>query len=520
MRATGIAERQAAEAPRPADAHGRGGPGARHAGRRAGRARPTSRSSRSRASTRYFDDYGAPRGQGVHQGIDIMADRGHAARRGRRRGDLEDEPRRDRPRRHLRLAPAAPTASSTTTRTWSRSRRDSTIGSRITVGQVRGRASATPATPAARRRTCTSRSGTRGPRSTRTRTSRRSIRPPAPPLAPGRDAAPGAPRPARRGAAGRRGGRGGAGRRGGRRGRRRPTRRPTSTSGSSGPATASSRRAAARASSPTRCRATPTASARSRRGSRRCASARRASTPSWPRCATACGSSPGAWRSSRRGWPTPRPSSPCARACSSGRLRDLYARGEPDPMLVLLESGSLSEAVAAADVLEVIVEPRPRPRRRRSRPTPPRCGARATRSPRCGPRSPSPRRGPRSPPSARAPPRPTWSASRRARQKRAAPAARRCWTACAATARRSRPRRGASRSAPPRWPTEIRKAQGLPPAPSGAVAVGAALGGRARVAGARRDHLRLRAALGPHARGHRHRGRQRHADRARRRPAR
>ena len=40
----------------------------------------------------------------------------------------------------------------------------------------------------------------------------------------------------------------------------------------------------------------------------------------------------------------------------SERLRDLYARGEPDPVLVLLESGSLSEAVAAADVLEVIAE--------------------------------------------------------------------------------------------------------------------------------------------------------------------
>lgn len=38
------------------------------------------------------------------------------------------------------------------------------------------------------------------------------------------------------------------------------------------------------------------------------------------------------------------------------RLRDLYALGEPDPILVLLESGSLSEAVAAADVLEVIAD--------------------------------------------------------------------------------------------------------------------------------------------------------------------
>jgi murein DD-endopeptidase MepM/ murein hydrolase activator NlpD len=38
------------------------------------------------------------------------------------------------------------------------------------------------------------------------------------------------------------------------------------------------------------------------------------------------------------------------------RLRALYARGEPDPILVLLESGSLSDAIAAADVLEVIAE--------------------------------------------------------------------------------------------------------------------------------------------------------------------
>jgi murein DD-endopeptidase MepM/ murein hydrolase activator NlpD len=38
------------------------------------------------------------------------------------------------------------------------------------------------------------------------------------------------------------------------------------------------------------------------------------------------------------------------------RLRALYARGDPDPILVLLESGSLSDAVAAADALEVIVE--------------------------------------------------------------------------------------------------------------------------------------------------------------------
>ena len=37
-----------------------------------------------------------------------------------------------------------------------------------------------------------------------------------------------------------------------------------------------------------------------------------------------------------------------------GRLRALYARDDPDPVLVLLESGSLSEAVATADVLEVI----------------------------------------------------------------------------------------------------------------------------------------------------------------------
>ena len=38
------------------------------------------------------------------------------------------------------------------------------------------------------------------------------------------------------------------------------------------------------------------------------------------------------------------------------RLRNLYARGEPDPVLVLLESGSLSEALATAEALEVIAE--------------------------------------------------------------------------------------------------------------------------------------------------------------------
>ncbi len=38
------------------------------------------------------------------------------------------------------------------------------------------------------------------------------------------------------------------------------------------------------------------------------------------------------------------------------RLRDIYARGEPDPILVLLESGSLSEALAASELLEVVAE--------------------------------------------------------------------------------------------------------------------------------------------------------------------
>lgn len=36
------------------------------------------------------------------------------------------------------------------------------------------------------------------------------------------------------------------------------------------------------------------------------------------------------------------------------RLRELYARGEPDPILVLVESGSLSAAIETADVLQVI----------------------------------------------------------------------------------------------------------------------------------------------------------------------
>jgi murein DD-endopeptidase MepM/ murein hydrolase activator NlpD len=36
------------------------------------------------------------------------------------------------------------------------------------------------------------------------------------------------------------------------------------------------------------------------------------------------------------------------------RLRELYARGEPDPILVLVTSGSLADAVAASDLLEGI----------------------------------------------------------------------------------------------------------------------------------------------------------------------
>lgn len=38
------------------------------------------------------------------------------------------------------------------------------------------------------------------------------------------------------------------------------------------------------------------------------------------------------------------------------RLRELYARGEPDPILVLVESGSLSAAIETADVLQMIVD--------------------------------------------------------------------------------------------------------------------------------------------------------------------
>jgi len=38
------------------------------------------------------------------------------------------------------------------------------------------------------------------------------------------------------------------------------------------------------------------------------------------------------------------------------RLRALYVRGDPDPILVLMESGSLSEAVATADILEAIAD--------------------------------------------------------------------------------------------------------------------------------------------------------------------
>ncbi len=38
------------------------------------------------------------------------------------------------------------------------------------------------------------------------------------------------------------------------------------------------------------------------------------------------------------------------------RLRDLYVRGEPDPILVLFESGSLSAAADTAEILERVVE--------------------------------------------------------------------------------------------------------------------------------------------------------------------
>ena len=38
------------------------------------------------------------------------------------------------------------------------------------------------------------------------------------------------------------------------------------------------------------------------------------------------------------------------------RLRDLYARGEPDPVLVLVESGSLAAAVQATDLVETIAQ--------------------------------------------------------------------------------------------------------------------------------------------------------------------
>jgi murein DD-endopeptidase MepM/ murein hydrolase activator NlpD len=38
------------------------------------------------------------------------------------------------------------------------------------------------------------------------------------------------------------------------------------------------------------------------------------------------------------------------------RLRSLYARGDPDPVLVLMESGSLSAAIETADVLQAIVD--------------------------------------------------------------------------------------------------------------------------------------------------------------------
>lgn len=43
------------------------------------------------------------------------------------------------------------------------------------------------------------------------------------------------------------------------------------------------------------------------------------------------------------------------REALGSRLRQLYVRGTPDPVLVLLDSGSLSDAVATADTLDAIV---------------------------------------------------------------------------------------------------------------------------------------------------------------------
>ena len=157
----------------------------------------------------------------------------------------------------------------------------------------------------------------------------------------------------------------------------------------------------------------------------------------------------------------------------AGRLRDLYARGEPDPVLVLLESGSLSEALATAEVLEVIAERdrdvaaevkalrhqrAPRPRRDRR-------GAGRGRGLRGG--------APRPPPRRRGPPRPTSSASRRGwRRLRAERSALlenvRADREDVEAEARGLERRSAALAA------RIRRAQGVAAAPGGSVPVGPA----------------------------------------------
>ena len=82
--------------------------------------------------------------------------------------------------------------------------------------------------------------------------------------------------------------------------------------------------------------------ARWRRSSRPCAPASTSSTPGWP--------------PSAGGSPRPRPTSRGGDWCSGRRLREIYVRDEPDPILVLLESGSIAAAIETTDLLQRITD--------------------------------------------------------------------------------------------------------------------------------------------------------------------
>ena len=191
------------------------------------------------------------------------------------------------------------------------------------------------------------------------------------------------------------------------------------------------------------------------------------------------------------------------------RLREIYVREDPDPILVLLESGSISAAIDTAELLQSItdrdgnvaeavqrrvgeVRPRARPHRGRAgRGVVVRATDRGRRVRRAG----GPGR-PRDP-----------AGGHRASCCRAG---RRCWPASRATGGISRPRPRASRAGPGSSPTGSASPRACP-VPQRERGGGRPVRGRAGLAGERHDHLRLRDALGPDARGHRHRRVERRA---------